>query len=38
MISPVQALAGIDEVELDEETTGLFPSGNARWVFQLPYP
>ena len=36
MILPEQALAGLDELGLDDETRGLFLDGNARRVFGLP--
>jgi predicted TIM-barrel fold metal-dependent hydrolase len=36
MILPEQALAGLDELELDDPTRGLFLEGNARRVFGLP--
>ena len=35
MILPEQALAGLDELDLDEETRDLFLDGNARRVFGL---
>ncbi|MFF3413863.1 amidohydrolase family protein [Streptomyces sp. NPDC002698] len=35
MIEPSRALEHLDELGLDEETTGLFLSGNARRVFRL---
>jgi predicted TIM-barrel fold metal-dependent hydrolase len=35
MILPEQALAGLDELELDDETRSLFLEGNARRVFGL---
>jgi predicted TIM-barrel fold metal-dependent hydrolase len=35
MILPEQALAGLDDLDLDEETRGLFLEGNARRVFGL---
>ena len=35
MISPAQALTGLDALGLDEETTALFLAGNARRVFAL---
>jgi len=38
MISPDRALARLSELGLDEETQGLFLSGNARRVFRLPLP
>ena len=35
MILPEQALDGLDELELDDETRALFLEGNARRVFGL---
>jgi len=35
MILPEQALAGLDELDLDDETRDLFLEGNARSVFSL---
>lgn len=35
MITPAQALAGLDGLGLDDETTALFLAGNARRVFAL---
>jgi predicted TIM-barrel fold metal-dependent hydrolase len=35
MILPEQALAGLDDLDLDDETRGLFLEGNARRVFGL---
>jgi predicted TIM-barrel fold metal-dependent hydrolase len=35
MILPEQALAGLEELELDDETRALFLEGNARRVFGL---
>lgn len=35
MITPAQALAGLDTLELDEETKALFLMGNAKRVFKL---
>ena len=36
MISPGAALADIDTLELDEETTGLYLAGNAGRLFGIP--
>jgi predicted TIM-barrel fold metal-dependent hydrolase len=36
MIAPDRALARLDELGLDDETRGLYLSGNARRVFTLP--
>ncbi|MCX5008049.1 amidohydrolase family protein [Streptomyces sp. NBC_00638] len=36
MIEPSRALEHLDELDLDEEATALFLSGNARRVFRLP--
>lgn len=38
MIAPERALAGLDALALDEETTELFLAGNARRVFALDAP
>ncbi len=35
MILPGKALEHLDELELEEETTELFLSGNARRIFNL---
>jgi len=35
MITPAQALTGLDELGLDDETSALFLAGNARRVFAL---
>ena len=35
MLSPAQALAGLDALELDAESRELFLDGNARRVFAL---
>jgi hypothetical protein len=35
MIPPEKALAGLDELGLDDEARGLFLEGNARRVFDL---
>ena len=35
MITPAKALDGLDSLDLDEETTALFLSGNAARVFDL---
>jgi predicted TIM-barrel fold metal-dependent hydrolase len=36
MIAPSRALAALDKLGLDDETTDLFLAGNARRVFKLP--
>ncbi|HEY4894925.1 MAG TPA: amidohydrolase family protein [Solirubrobacteraceae bacterium] len=36
MILPAHALEGLEELELDEETRGLYLAGNTRRVFGLP--
>jgi hypothetical protein len=36
MLSAEAALARLDELGLDDETTDLYLSGNARRVFRLP--
>lgn len=38
MIAPERALAGLDALGLDEETTELFLAANARRVFALDAP
>ncbi len=38
MIAPAKALEGVPALGLDEETTELFLSGNARRVFRLGGP
>jgi predicted TIM-barrel fold metal-dependent hydrolase len=35
MITPARCLEDLDQLDLDEETTGLFLGGNARRVFNL---
>ena len=35
MITPAKALAGIEQLGLDDETTALFLSGNAIRIFDL---
>jgi predicted TIM-barrel fold metal-dependent hydrolase len=35
MLTPAQALTGLDALGLDDETSALFLAGNARRVFAL---